>query len=113
MNPLKRKIDESVDEAIEGVQLEYKDGVVVGLSTKDTLDSQRWRASMPSLAGLPALTRIDLHKNRYILQIDDSITKLSLLKTIKLSQCSRLQELPTEIGALTQLEVVREHSLIK
>ena len=92
---------------VEGVQLEYDGETVVAITSKDTRDAERWRETMPSLSGFPGLTELDLHKNRYITTLDPSITSLSHLKVLKLSQCSRLGELPSSIGDLKSLQVVR------
>lgn len=101
----KRKHDEDMA-GFEDVHLEHEGKAVVAISTEDTRDSQRWQSSMPSLSSFPHLTHLDLHKNRYITELDSSVTTLVHLKLLKLSQCSKLGRLPDKIGDLKNLEVV-------
>jgi Leucine-rich repeat (LRR) protein len=105
MSTRKRRLEDSDDE-LDGVELEYTTGdVVVSLSSEGMRDLQRWKV-MPSLEGYSQLTHLDLHKNRYMTQLDASVTKLSALKVLRLTQCAQLCELPDTIGNLTNLEVV-------
>lgn len=106
LSPSKRKLEDINDEGFEGVQLEFQGESVVVVSSRETRDMQRWRQNMPSLAKFPHLTELDLHKNRYITSLDPSVTTLAQLKILRLSQCSRLRELPASIGSLTNLQVV-------
>ena len=106
LSPSKRKLEDDSGEGIQGVQLEFQGESVVVISSRETRDVQRWRENMPSLTRFPHLTEVDLHKNRYITSLDPSVTTLTQLKVLGLSQCSRLRELPATIGSLPNLQVV-------
>ena len=111
LSPSKRKLeshdDEQLREGIDGVKVEFRQGESFRvMSSRETRDVERWRGSMPSLSDYPGLTELDLHKNRYLVTLDPSVTTLTQLKILKLSQCSQLRELPDTIGSLTNLEEV-------
>ena len=114
LSPSKRKLDDDNEEdrgkgGMDGLQFELdgESSTVVGISSRFTMDVQRWRETMPSLVMYPHLTQLDLYKNRYITSLDPSVTTLTQLKILKLVQCAKLRELPANIGSLTRLEVVR------
>ena len=106
MSPRKRKIDED-GEGLDGVQLEYKGNSVTAISSKETRDCDRWKGTSPDLSKFPNLAVLDLYKNRYIASLHPSVATLTHLKILRLSHCSRLRELPSDIGGLTNLEEVR------
>lgn len=110
----KRKHGDDLEEAFKDLHLGVKDDAVVLISSQDTRDCYRWKdTSMPSLSGFPFLAQLDLHKNRYITQLDASVTALTHLQILKLSQCSRLKRLPENLGDLKSLEVVSFHQECK
>ena len=83
------------------------DGRVISLSSRQCRDVDRWETTMPSLnEHAKDLQVLDLYKNRYIRQLDDSVVDLVALKSLLLVGCSRLQKLPDSIGRLQQLEEV-------
>ena len=104
----KRKIG---DDAFSGVDFEYEGESIVAITSKNTQDALRWRGTMPSVADFTELRTLDLHKNRYVISLHPSVTTLKQLKVLDLTQCSRLQALPDDIGALSSLEVVSKHRL--
>lgn len=79
--------------------------LLVALSSRNCLDSNRW-VSMPSLASYENLKELDLHKSRYMRQLDASICSLLNLETLILTRCERLTSLPEEIGRLYNLREV-------
>jgi Leucine-rich repeat (LRR) protein len=81
-------------------------GVIVSLSSRHSKDGTRWLKIMPSLELYPSLKELDLHKNRYIQTLHDSVCNLLQLETLKLTQCESLTTLPSEIGRLTDLREV-------
>jgi hypothetical protein len=81
-------------------------GLVVSLSSRHAKDGARWLKIMPSLELYPALRELDLHKNRYIQTLHDSVCNLLQLETLKLTLCESLTTLPSEIGRLTDLREV-------
>ena len=80
-------------------------GTVVALSSRNCLDIHRWTA-MPSLASFSSLKELDLHKSRYMRQLDASICELEGLETLILTQCEKLSSLPEDIGKLKSLKEV-------
>lgn len=102
----KRRLD-GLEKEFEGAEYEQDDSdEVVTISTRNTPDYNRWRGTTPSFSQYPLLTRLDLHKNRYITALDPSVATMTHLKVLNLSQCSQLQKLPEGIGALVNLETV-------
>jgi len=100
-----------VDEKVVGFQgLRYaKDptnGVIIALSSRNSEEKSRWMTKMPSMEGFGQLKELDLHKNRYIRQLDDSICNLVFLQTLILTRCERIQRLPEQIGNLQHLSEV-------
>lgn len=96
------------DEGFKGVVLmvDPASGEAVSLSCRNRRDVDRWTI-MPSLSRYPSLTSLDLHKCRYLKDLDDSIGQLSNLRRLCLTQCERLVRLPETIGQLRNLQEVR------
>jgi hypothetical protein len=95
------------DDDFQGL-LAWKDatsGEIVAMSSRDSTEINRW-ITMPSMARFPYLKELDLHKNRYIRQLDESICDLSSLETLILSRCEKLVSLPEQIGKLKNLREV-------
>lgn len=81
-------------------------GQIIALSTRQCLDASRW-ITMPSLASFQNLKELDLHKCRYIRQLDASVCDLVNLETLILTRCEKLVTLPEGIGRLKNLREVR------
>jgi hypothetical protein len=79
-----------------------KTGSVVYLSTRHCIDADRW-SKMPSLNRFSALAILDLHKSRYIAELDESVGNLVNLNQLVLTRCSNLRMLPPTIGNLRNL----------
>jgi hypothetical protein len=95
------------DDDFQGL-LAWKDatsGEIVAMSSRNSTEINRW-ITMPSMARFPYLKELDLHKNRYIRQLDESICDLSSLETLILSRCEKLVSLPEQIGKLKNLREV-------
>jgi len=88
------------------VQSDAATGTVIALSTQSQSDVDRWDV-MPSLQGFPDLQRLSLDQNRYLLKLDESVTQLDKLTHLVVTRCTRLQEIPSAIGWLQNLQVVR------
>ena len=80
-------------------------GEIVALSSRNSSETSRW-TTMPSVSRFPKLKGLDLHKNRYIRQLDLSLCDLSCLDTLILTRCERLMSLPEQIGNLRLLREV-------
>ena len=80
-------------------------GCVVALSSRNSLEVNRW-VTMPSLASFQNLKEIDLHKSRYMRQLDASVCDLVNLETLILTRCEKLTCLPEDIGRLKNLREV-------
>ena len=81
-------------------------GVIVSLSSRNCRDAHRWIKFMPSLDHYQSLKELDLHKNRYIQALHESVCSLKYLETLSLSSCEKLTSLPTGIGSLANLREV-------
>jgi hypothetical protein len=80
-----------------------KHGKVVYLSTRKMCDSDR-SSTMPPLEVLKdSLLVLDLHKSRYLKELETSICNLSTLTHLLLTRCSNLKALPDSIGNLSNL----------
>ena len=86
-------------------------GDLVAISSRNSSEISRW-ATMPSIARFPKLRWLDLHKNRYIRQLDASVCDLSYLDTLILTRCERLMSLPPQIGNLRLLREVCSRSML-
>lgn len=76
-------------------------------STRDCPEAQRWH-EMPSLEACSDLETIDLHKQRYMIALHPSLITAhhqSLIR-LKITQCSKLQSLPDDLGTLCHLQEV-------
>lgn len=80
-------------------------GEIVSLSCRNCRDADRWIKNMPSLDQYPSLRELDLHKNRYIQALHESVCSLSHLETLNLTSCEALTSLPSGIG---NLKILRE-----
>ena len=77
------------------------------LSTRYCKDNERWRQEdMPSFTGFTGLKVLDLHGNRYMIELDNSLCDLVHLRRLILSRCDRLERLPSNLGNLQQLREV-------
>ena len=84
-----------------------KHGKVVYLSTRKMPDADR-SSTMPSIDALKdSLLVLDLHKSRYLQELDASICNLSTLTHLLLTRCSNMKSLPDSIGNLSNLIEVR------
>jgi hypothetical protein len=81
-------------------------GHIVALSSRQSLEVNRW-ITMPSLASFQNLKELDLHKSRYMRQLDASVCDLVNLETLILTRCEKLVSLPEGIGRLKNLREVR------
>jgi hypothetical protein len=77
----------------------------VALSSRHSLEAFRW-IKMPSLASFQNLKELDLHKSRYMHQLDASVCDLVNLETLILTRCEKLNSLPEDIGRLKNLREV-------
>jgi len=94
------------------VAIDSKTGDVIELSTQDVEDRLRWRTSMPCLVPkYSTLQRVDLDRSRYIRKLDESVTALPHLKRLKLTRCSALEQLPSSLGNLCNLQEVSNATL--
>ena len=83
-----------------------KHGKVVYLSTRNVPDSDR-TSKIPSLeVWRDSLLVLDLHKSRYLREVDASICNITTLTHLLLTRCSNLKSLPDSIGNLTSLTEV-------
>lgn len=100
------------DDSFAGVALmaEKKSGHVVFLSTRKSPDADRW-SLMPSLECFKdTLQVLDLHKSRYLQELNGSIGDLRQLRQLMLTRCSSLKRLPNSIGNLSNLTEVGDIS---
>ena len=84
------------------------EGTTLCISTRNCRDVERWRV-MPPLdrhGSDKPMTRLDLHKCRYITELHPSIGGLIHLKELSLTRCEQLEGLPSCIGKLEQLEIL-------
>jgi hypothetical protein len=99
-------VDETKKELVGmSIQIDKKTGHVTSLSTRRCKDANRW-ITMPSVEHHSALRELDLHKSRYLRELDVSICTLVNLKTLILTNCERLTTLPTFIGQCVNLQEV-------
>lgn len=94
------------DDNFKGVRVVLHDGHTVSMSTRRCRDADRWRTAMPDLAHFPTLIYLDLDRSRYLTTLHESIGTLQQLKVLKLTRCSRLEQVPDSICHLRSLEVV-------
>mmetsp|Transcript_23788 Transcript_23788/g.33259 ORF Transcript_23788/g.33259 Transcript_23788/m.33259 type:complete len:177 (+) Transcript_23788:92-622(+) len=92
--------------------VDSESGNVITLTTSHCRDDDRWE-TMPTLESYSQLETLDLTKNRYIKELDSSITTLTNLRSLILKQCESLKSLPTDIGLLQQLQEVRKGKFIR
>jgi hypothetical protein len=92
------------DEGFKGVlvMVDPSSGEAITLSCRNRRDCDRWTV-MPSLSKYPSLTTLDLFKDRYLMDLDDSIGQLANLRRLCLVRCKRLVRLPETIGQLHNL----------
>lgn len=96
--------------ALRGTNIIVDDatGDVVSLSTRYCRDAERWRGQMPSLSEFSSsLVTLDLHKSRYLVRLDESVARLTKLRSLVLTSCDNLEELPDDLGRLHMLQEVR------
>ena len=101
--------DDGIMDSFDGTSFMVckKHGKIVYLSTRKVSDSDR-SSTMPSLEALKdSLLVLDLHKSRYLRELDASICNLSNLTHLLLTRCSNLTSLPDSIGNLSNLTEVR------
>lgn len=83
-----------------------KEGKVIYLSTRKMSDSDR-SSTLPSLDALKdSLLVLDLHKSRYLQELDVSLCNLTNLTHLLLTRCSNLKALPDSFGNLCNLTEV-------
>lgn len=93
------------DEGFKGVvvMVDPSSGEAITLSCRSRRDCDRWTV-MPSLSKYPSLTTLDLFKDRYLVDLDDSIGQLVHLRRLSLVRCERLVRVPETIGQLHNLQ---------
>jgi hypothetical protein len=102
-------VESDGDLAIKGmsIQVDKATGQMVSLSARHTKDADRW-LTMPSLEHYSAsLKDLDLHKSRYLIELDPSVCSMIHLERLILTRCDRLRTLPRDIGQLTNLKEVK------
>lgn len=101
--------DDEDKDPFQGITLmaDRNTGRIVLLSTRTTKGADRWSV-MPSMEQFKnSLLVLDLHKSRYLRNLDPSIGDLAFLDRLLLTRCSSLRELPDTIGKLSNLTEVR------
>jgi hypothetical protein len=84
-----------------------KPRVVIGLSNRYSRDADR-APSLPSLDRFRQdLRTLEVYKNRYLINLPDSLVELRELQSLRVTRCSRLVALPNAMGSLGNLQVVR------
>ena len=91
------------------ISIDRNSGLVVSLSARRCQDANRWN-SMPSLDEHQSLKMLDLHKMRYMKELNASVCNLVHLEKLILTRCESLTCLPKEIGMLRNLKEVSMNS---
>ena len=90
------------------IVVDDENGKAVLLSARSCRDADKWEIMPSLLLYTDTLKVLDLHKARYLVHLNDSICQMIHLRTLTLTQCDRLVNLPDDIGALSSLEEVND-----
>lgn len=89
------------------ILVDNETGHIVKLTTRSCRDAERWKVDMPELdKEFATLRLLDLHKSRYLKQLHNSVGTLHNLRSLVLTRCDGLINLPESICDLQNLQEV-------